>query len=214
MKPNSTNLFDEELYEMVESESSLDNIRINYFPSSFDEYKSRGHIYIGEIIETPPIQIERELNNRVFQETIPGWVDVIESIAGEGNWGCHSGSYTFDLSKETLVYECWPYAKEEMNAPLEKELGLCSEEKWLISKVRAEDYMDDYYNFVSKLFQVSENQRYNVFAICSKNDIGATSFKYEEMGLMFLGVYALDRKKSFIHHRRIFRQIDKHLVLR
>ena len=214
MKPNSTNLF-EEINEMIESEDYVYDELRRFYPSTIDDYKYCGYISVGNIIETPPVQVEIELENHVFQETKPGWVDVIESIAGEGNWGCHSGSYYFDLSKETIVYECLPYAEEETNEALAKELGLRPNEgKWLVSKVRAEDNIDDYYHFASELFQGSEGQRYNVFAICSKNDIHATSFKYEEMGLMFLGVFALDRKKSFIHHRRIFHQIDKRLDLR
>lgn len=214
MKPNSTNLF-EELREMIESENdSYDDFR-RLYPSTIDDYKYRGYIYIDDIIETPPAQVERELENHVFQDVKPGWVDVIESLAGEGNWGCHSGSYYFDLSKETIVYECLPNAEEETNEALAKELGLNPNEgKWLISKVRAEDNIDDYYHFASELFQGSEGQRYNVFAICSKNDIHAASFKNEEMRLIFLGVFALDRKKSFIHHRRIFHQIGKRLDLR
>lgn len=214
MKPNSTNLF-EELYEMIESENDIYDECRRLYPSMMDDYKYRGYICLGDIIETPPAQVERELENHDFQETKPGWVDVIVSIAGEDNWGCDSGSYYFDLSKETLVYECLPYAEEETNEAVAKELGLSPNEgKWLVSKVRAEDNIDDYYHFASELFQGSEGQRYNVFAICSKNDIHATSFKNEEMGLMFLGVYALDRKKSFVHHRRIFHQIDKRLDLR
>jgi hypothetical protein len=212
MKPNS-NVFFDDVYDMISPDD--DELIRTYMPSFIDDYKIRGYINEGDIIITPPIQKDIEINGHVSQFVEPGWVDVLNSFAGNGNWICQSKSDSFDLSKETLVYECFPYAKEELDDTLSKEVGLnFNDGKWIVSKHIIGDINDDYYSFAAELFQVSENQRYNVFAVCSYKDLHSASLEYEEMGLIYLGVFAIDRKMSFIHHRRIFRQIDNRIELK
>lgn len=224
MNPNSTSLFDDdELFPTSDDkDGSHDEIReiikarlpaINTSqPQPLDFWKELGHLKSGSRIETPPIQKEHDLDGHIIKMVEPGFVNVMNAIAGN-NWSCSSSQY-FDLSKEALVYECMPYAKNDMNVSLEKELELKPEDgKWLVSPLCAEDKIEEIYDFACNLFKASENQKYNVFAICSLVDEKATSFKNEEMGLTFLGVYALDRKRSFVQRRLIFHQVSVFLSI-
>jgi len=190
------------------------------FPYDIDKYehfKEKGSIKEEDIILTPPVQKDLNINGYKKQLTEPGWVDVMNSIAGEGKWGCHSSISFFDISRTTMLYEIEPYFTKEINNQSE-ELGLDTKKgnKWLISINYAdcsEENFDNYYSFVEKLFRALENQQYNVFTICSISDPTATSIKYEDMGIKFLGIYALDRKKSLLHRRLIFHHVSDWMSL-
>ena len=213
MKPN---LFDD-LYE-IEDEKNIDDELIDgHYPhtDNVENYKSRGYIKKGDIIETPPISKDVHVGRYVTPSKEPGFVSVMNTISGEDNWECHSGDYTFNLTKATLVYECLPYAEEEMDEAKQQLCLAPKDDLWIASKrcANTQDPKKEY-NFMAALFRASDIQKYNVFARCSINEPQSRSIPYEDSGIKFLGVFALDQEKSFIQRRIILHHVSDRMSLR
>lgn len=211
MKPN---LFDD-LYE-IEDEKNIDDELIDgHYPhtDNVENYKSRGYIKKGDIIEIPLISKDVHVGRYVTPSKEPGFISVMNTISGEDNWGCHSGAYTFNLTKATLVYECLPYVEEEMDEA--KQLCLApKDDLWIASKRSANTHdSKEEYDYMAALFCASDKQEYNVFACCSIHEPQSRSIPCEDWGIKFIGVFALDRFNSFIQHRIIFHQVSDRMRL-
>ena len=215
MIPNES-IFDDPIFQ-----DDDDNLESDIIGSSFphiegiEYYKSLGYINKGDMIVTPPISKDVHVDHYVIHDKEPGWVSVMNSIAGENNWGCHSGAYTFDLTQKALVYECLPYAEDEMKKA-NKIMGFVPENDPWIASMRCVKPLDDEdeYNYMAGLFRASDYQEYNVFACCSINEPQSRSIPFEDTGIVFLGVFALDRVESFIQRRIFLHQVSDRMNLK
>ena len=214
MKPNA-NLFDD-IYNIEDEKNNDTDFTDDHFPHTdiIEYYKSRGYIKEGDIIEIPLISKDVHVGRYVTPSKEPDFISVMNTISGEDNWGCHSGAYTFNLTKATLVYECLPYAEEEMDEA--KQLCLVpKDDLWIASKRSANTHdSKEEYDYMAALFCASDKQEYNVFACCSIHEPQSRSIPCEDWGIKFVGVFALDRFNSFIQRRIILHHVSDRMSLR